>query len=238
MTDTSAQNTAKDTSAKTRGLAFRILAATVAVVLVSYAARWLAVAAVPEKVEVAPLEAALNDYPMTFDNWRGETVELDPKVFLATGAACTINRNYTAPGNQALSLHMALFDQQRFQLPHPPELCYSGAGWRQLASKDVPLELPNGTTGSVRILRFDRDGATITVLYTYQLGGPFDARRNLVRQFFWQFQGRPARPALVKVMLQAPGQGPEVEATLRQAAADVLQFAWDAHEDAGLLANQ
>ncbi|GAB6165782.1 hypothetical protein JCM19992_17820 [Thermostilla marina] len=219
----------------TKAAIVRLLATAGAIVLAVLAARWLAVAAVPEKV-ITPSEE-LARLPLTLDDWSGEEVELDEDLFLATGAACTINRNYSDPGGRAISVHMALFDDREFRMPHPPELCYSGAGWRQIESKDVPLELPNGTSGEVRLLRFERDGIPITVLYAYQMGGPFAAKRDKVRSFYWRFGGRPERPALLKVMLQAPGHGADIENRLTEVAASVLQFAWDVEKDLGLLAN-
>ncbi|RMF88937.1 MAG: hypothetical protein D6741_18485, partial [Planctomycetota bacterium] len=77
----------------TKAAIFRLLVAAGAVVVAVIAARWLAVAAVPDEV-VTPSEE-LAQLPLALDDWAGEEVELDEDLFLATGAACTVNRNYT-----------------------------------------------------------------------------------------------------------------------------------------------
>ncbi|HOA51131.1 MAG TPA: exosortase-associated EpsI family protein [Thermogutta sp.] len=198
-----------------RGLSLLLRAGLVALglLVIGIGARWAASQAVPNIVRV-PEQEQLAAFPKQLGPWKCEDEEkIDAKMFQALGTGVAVTRRYSQSAERFLEMHAAVFTQPGFSLPHPPELCYSGTGWRVRSTRDVPLTLIDGTSGSVRFIRLvkERGDQQATVLYCYQLAGPFSADRDKVRTFFWKFRGQKSRPPLVKLMLHLPGSGETIE---------------------------
>jgi len=170
--------------------------------------RWAASRSIPGTVRI-PEQSQLAALPEELGSWRGTDQVIDPAIFQTLGTTITLNRQYVAPTGNSIALHIAVFTQPEFKLPHPPELCYSGTGWRVRDTRDRSVTLDAGQTGSVRVLSLEREGSSnrATVLYCYQLGDSFAADRNTVRTFFWRYRGQSSRPAMFKVMLHCPASG-------------------------------
>ena len=195
------------------GLLMRLGVAAVAIIWIGVGARWAASQAVPNTVRV-PHQDQLAVFPKQLGPWKCDDEEqLDLKTMRFLGTELTINRRYSQSAERVVEMHAAVFTQAGFSLPHPPELCYSGTGWRVRSTRDARVILPDGTSGTVRIIRLEKDRANqrATVLYCYQLAGPFSADRDTVRTFFWKYRGQKSRPPLVKLMLHIPGGGEAVE---------------------------
>lgn len=207
----------------TRGFVFRGVLAIVLMACVALGARWAASRSVPSTVRI-PEKSKLEALPREIGPWRGVDQELDPAVFQTLGTTITLDRLYLSPGGGNVALHVAVFTQPEFKLPHPPELCYGGTGWRVRGTTDRPLTLNSGEKGTIRVLSLEReDGAArATVLYCYQLGASFAADRDVVRTFFWKYRGESSRPAMLKVMLHAPAAGTMVEDQTLDLAKEVL----------------
>jgi len=207
----------------TRGFVFRSVLAVVLMACVALGARWAASRSVPSTVRI-PEKSKLAALPQEIGPWRGVDQELDPAIFQTLGTTITLDRLYLSPGGGNIALHVAVFTQPEFKLPHPPELCYGGTGWRVRGTTDRPLTLNSGDKGSIRVLALEReDGAArATVLYCYQLGGSFAADRDVVRTFFWKYRGESSRPAMLKVMLHCPASGTMVEDQALDFAKEVL----------------
>lgn len=190
----------------------RIVFAIVALGGLALGARWAASQAVPNEVRV-PTREQVDAFPYELGPWKGEEDVIDEKIIVAVGADLTLNRTYRQSAVRSVSLHAAVFSYSGFSLPHPPELCYGGTGWRVRQTRDADLTLSDGTTGAIRILTLEKETGrdSATVLYCYQLAGPFAADRDLVRRLFWRYRGQKSRPPLVKIMLHIPGSGAEVE---------------------------
>jgi len=189
------------------------LIAAIGVLLIGLGARWAASQAVPNTVRIPDLEK-LAVFPKQLGPWKCEDEEqIDPQVLRVLGTALAIDRRYSQSAERFVEMHAAVFTQSGFSLPHPPELCYAGTGWNARSTRDARVILSDGTTGTVRIIRLEkeRDNQRATVLYCYQLAGPFSADRDTVRTFFWKYRGQKSRPPLVKLMLHIPGGGEAVE---------------------------
>ncbi|WP_347245875.1 exosortase C-terminal domain/associated protein EpsI [Thermogutta sp.] len=193
-------------------LQVRAAVVVVSLVLVGLGARWAASQAVPSEVRLPKREQLLS-FPYQLGPWQGEDERVDEKVLQVVGAELTLNRTYRQSAERFIGFHAAVFTHTDFSLPHPPELCYGGTGWRVRSTKDARLVLSHGTSGTVRILSLEKEsgGQAATVLYCYQLAGPFAAERDAVRRLFWRYRGQKSRPPLVKVMFHLPGAGPDVE---------------------------
>lgn len=207
----------------TRGFLFRSVVAVVLMTCVALGARWAASRSIPSAVRI-PDQSKLAAFPQEIGPWRGVDQELDPAIVRTLGTDMTLNRLYLSSTGGSIALHVAVFTQPEFKLPHPPELCYGGTGWRVMRTKDQPLTLAGGEQGSVRVLNLEReDGSNrATVLYCYQLGGAFAADRDTVRTFFWQYRGQSSRPAMLKVMFHCPAAGTMVEDQSLDFAKEVL----------------
>lgn len=205
-------------------LRVRVGVALAGLILVGFGTRWAASQAVPTTVRV-PSAQQLAAFPYQLGPWKGEDTPVDKRVLTVVGTELTINRTYRQSAENFVGFHAAVFTQPEFSLPHPPELCYGGTGWRVRNTKDSRIILSDGTSGSVRVLTLERrTGAeTATVLYCYQLAGPFSPDRDTVRTFFWKYRGQKSRPPLVKVMFHLPGSGETVEEFGRDFAKRTLE---------------
>lgn len=190
----------------------RIGLAIVCLIFVAGGVRWAASQAVPSELRL-PTRQQLSDLPYQLGLWKGVDEKVDPRLIQAVGTDLQINRFYQQSVERAAEIHVAVFTNPDFRLPHPPELCYSGTGWQVRGTRDARLILSDGTSGTVRIINLvkEQGGETATVLYCYQLAGPFAADRDKVRSFFWQYRGQKSRPPLVKVMLHLSGDGQQTE---------------------------
>ncbi|MEJ5341799.1 MAG: exosortase C-terminal domain/associated protein EpsI [Thermogutta sp.] len=193
-------------------LPVRVGVAIGSLILVGVGARWAASQAVPSEVRL-PNRDQLLGFPYQLGPWKGEDDPVDEKVLQVVGAELTLNRTYRQSAERFVGLHAAVFTHTDFSLPHPPELCYGGTGWRVRKTRDVQLNLSDGTTGTIRILTLEKEigQQTATVLYCYQLAGPFAADRDAVRRLFWRYRGQKSRPPLVKVMFHLPGSDSTAE---------------------------
>lgn len=207
----------------TRGFLFRSVLAVVLMTCVALGARWAASRSIPSAVRI-PDQSKLAAFPQEIGPWRGVDQELDPAIVRTLGTDMTLNRLYLSSTGGGIALHVAVFTQPEFKLPHPPELCYGGTGWRVVRTKDQPLTIAGGRQGSVRVLNLEReDGSNrATVLYCYQLGGSFAADRDTVRTFFWKYRGQSSRPAMLKVMFHCPAAGTMIEDQSLDFAKEVL----------------
>lgn len=205
-------------------LRVRVGVAVAGLIVMGFGTRWAASQAVPTAVRL-PTTQQLATFPYQLGPWKGEDTPVDKRILAAVGTELTINRTYRQSAENYVGFHAAVFTQPEFSLPHPPELCYGGTGWRVRGTKDTRIILSDGTSGSVRVLTLERrtGGETATVLYCYQLAGPFSADRDTVRTFFWKYRGQKSRPPLVKLMFHLPGSGETTEELGRDFAQRALE---------------
>src|SRR5258708_4240497 len=96
------------------------------------AASQAAISSVQYRTGIAAAQAATFEVaglPLQLGEWTGASAEIDPKLAQAVGAISLIDRRYENDGGRHASVHLATFPTAEVTLPHPPDLCYTGAGW-------------------------------------------------------------------------------------------------------------
>jgi EpsI family protein len=175
--------------------------------------------------ERASLEMKIQELPTQFGSWTAEDLTLDPEVFKAIGAEMAIDRRYQDTKKNVVDLHAAVFTNYGVRILHPPELCYSGAGFRVDEAGTVDLGQEGGTSRAVRLLTLEREGQRIFCLYWYQIGDATFVTGDEQRKQVQSVRGRATWPPMIKVMLQTVAATPaEAEQRLKALAAPV--FAW------------
>jgi EpsI family protein len=151
------------------------------------------------------LRQDLKSMPYDLAGWIGADAELDAHVFEFLGADQAINRSYTSPAGQSVAVHVATWIGPDEWAPHPPEACYTSAGWELSGERSETLD----ESGGVRVQRFTarRGGDELTVLYWYRLGDVYFKNRDQARQARKALWGQSEWPPLIKVLIQSPNSG-------------------------------
>jgi hypothetical protein len=143
--------------------------------------------------------------PYQLGGWSGTKAELDPKIFDATEARVAENRNYLDESGNAVSLHIAYFDNLDAGVEHCPTNCYRCSGFQCRQETKTPLEdvSPPRNVWFTRWAKEDRTGnAECFVVFWYDLDGTtlydrFDLGIERMRR-----AGRPTWPPLIKILIQ------------------------------------
>ncbi len=167
----------------------------------------------------------LSEMPMSFDKWKGEDVDLDPRVVKAIGAEMTVNRRYKNRAS-AIDLHSDVFLHYGVRdTPHPPEMCYGGAGFAVTNSETLQIADSGQGGHAARLLTLDRDGARVYCLYWYQAGDVTFLDMDGQRRWFQALRGRTIWPPMIKVMLATTARSPDEAATSLTALANLV-YPW------------
>lgn len=156
---------------------------------------------------VRPLRRELTRLPTALGNWvheEGVSAEesgIDARVLAALGTHQAITRLYVNDGLRC-SVHIAVWMDSDAWTPHPPDLCYAGAGFSR--EQHVPLQLPADSQPIVREARYVNgvSGQQATVLYWYQIGSKTYYDRDTARPVLRSLRGKAERPPLAKVLMQ------------------------------------
>ncbi|MGO9109686.1 MAG: exosortase C-terminal domain/associated protein EpsI [Thermoguttaceae bacterium] len=208
----------------------RLCIAAVAVLGIYAGARWAAGHGMP--TEPVPLEMKAQDLPTTLGQWKGEDVALDKDVFKTLGAKMQVSRQYRDGRGQEVSVGIAVFDksEQIQGMPHLPGVCYPANGWTLGEPKYVSLDQGGGTEHLATFVPIQRHGERSYILYWYQIEGTTYLNGDTQRKLFLACRGRPFRPPIVKVLMQAPGaSSDDTEKTLKLLAGDVFQWSRGFH---------
>ncbi|NQT40296.1 MAG: EpsI family protein, partial [Planctomycetes bacterium] len=174
----------------------------IAAVLVAAIHGWFYVtcqSGLPSNVQ-AP-DPPLEDLPMQLGAWTGEGVETNDRVFDTLGAETIIDRSYRNAAGYQISLHTAFFAEYVNYLPHPPQLCYAGGGYKLVKERTVELKRPDDVTLPARMLTHELSGNKTYALYWYQLGQTVLTEPTSLRAARRPFRGSQSWPPLVKVLL-------------------------------------
>ncbi len=146
----------------------------------------------------------LADMPSQFGSWRGADVELDEKIReqLLRDANSEVSRAYVDDQSNAVSLHLALFQDLDAGVRHSPINCYRGNGWREIGRETMDLRLQDGGTIPVSLTTWEKEGQRVLVMYWYQLGDHVLFNRWDLLSTRLKMWGQPSWPAMVKVLLQ------------------------------------
>ncbi len=123
------------------------------------------------------------DIPYTIAAWAGDDARpLDAATEQDLGADLILNRTYVAPGEGAIGLYLAYYEQQRPGVSiHSPRHCLPGTGWDILSDATIRVPLIDGSTGPVRRLVAQKATAQVLVLYWYSIQGRMIANDVLSR---------------------------------------------------------
>ncbi len=209
---------------KRRGALAGALAAAVLLVVTQVGVDWInrryALA------EVQRPSRSLAELPLELGTWTGADAEFDTRAFQVLGTEMCINRNYRDATGHVVALHSALWLESDSWVPHPPDACYESAGWTITGTKTVrikPRDDSDQPAASVVLLSMERDGQRIRSLYWYQIGDRVYVNRDGARNVRRSYWGKPARPPMLKFLLQTAGSdGERAEARLIDIAENAL----------------
>lgn len=219
-------------------IAAALLAMMHGVVLALRYGRWPSEIAPPE-IDLAQIPYKLGD---KLGTWTGTDSTPDPRVFEQLYADHVVDRSYNKGEGEAVLLHAS--DYQTLTslnyrwVPHPPHICYDGAGWRLEGERDKVLKLDGGRFVRVRLSTFEQKEQRILVLFWYHFGDEIVLDDGELRGARWKLIGKRAWPAITKFMLQIPGGNREqAEERLAQFAQVLLSWVMEnrrqAEEPAG-----
>ena len=172
----------------------------------------------------------IDDFPEEFGKWKGQDVELDPKIFEATGAECAVNRSYHDDMGSKLAVHLALYKKPGNGLDHQPPYCYRAGGWLEKGVVPMSLQDAGGKNFDICAGRWKKDGKSVLVAYWFQLDkhvvfNRFDmglARLDMRKVEVW--------PSLVKVLLEISTEGPDEDTEQLERVAQEI-FDWTNREE-------
>lgn len=202
--------------------------------LVLVAATQGAVVAVRAKYEPRSIRAPrapLTDLPLTLGQWQADAqpagnTGVDEGLFEAIGAQDAVTRTYRHPEGWSCSVHMASWHETDEWMPHPPEVCYKGAGYTLREKSDAPmLNHPEERFCESEFV-MSGSGITASAIYWYQMGEQTYLNRDGSRPVRRSFWGTAVRPPLVKVLMQcSDAESPERDRCLKSLADSVYDFA-------------
>lgn len=173
----------------------------------------------------------LDELPKQLGAWEGRPVELDAQVFQLLEARGVVNRAYRDPLGHQILLHVAMWPSKGMLLPHEPRMCYQGAGYEIMATKDFPIaDDPSSEATSPHLMVLERGSERVYALCWYQWGPWSVADRDDMRRALWQMRNQRPCPPLIKVLLQVNGpKAEEAEEQLRSLAQPLLKWLRDYH---------
>lgn len=173
------------------------------------------------EVEMPPWK--LDQMPTDLGDWHGEPTEVDSRIFRNLGAAQTHDTLFYPPFGPPVVAHVAIFDKDSSGLPHHPNLCYSGNGYREITTRNIRLRTDAGREIPAALATYQRENDRLAVLFWYQYGDRILTNSNQMSAARLAVGTRRARPATIKVMLQTALDTPEqAEGRLRELARLIL----------------
>ena len=147
--------------------------------------------------------------PLQLGQWSGTSTEFDPRDFQEVGGFSVANHSYTNELGRHASVHLANFSTADLLIPHPPDLCYTGAGWTIL-NDDWQTDSHDRR---YRLMLVERDGVRLCAAYWYQVGPDVAASREDLRKIMLKLRASGERwPPLIKVLIQVPVDSTEDDA--------------------------
>jgi hypothetical protein len=168
---------------------------------------------------------SVNELPLQWPAWQGREVELDRKIFIATGAKETANREYVNRSGRHASVHVALFENPTEGLYHSPGNCYRATGWTQTENRWITLQTKGRPDVTVNLSRWELKGEPIYVLYWFELGDDSLFERRDLLPVRWKMRGRSEWPPLFKVLMQTSAADKDMAVTeLSELAGEVRDW--------------
>lgn len=180
-----------------------------------------------ESAADSDLRAASNvdvtQLPLVLGDWSGQNLKPDERVVKQIGAINLVDRKYINANGETLLLSLASFPAGAVTIPHPPDRCYSGSGWKVLNE----TWQTSSSKHRYKLLRVEMDHQLALVSYWYQLrtevASNRDELRNNLQKFRWRGQNF---PALVKVMIHAQADVSETDVKSASEDLGTVVFEW------------
>jgi len=184
------------------------LGVAIVILLASQAALW----AIRQELALTPASlsgVSLREWPLRLGSWRGERTSLSAEVVRHSGADAMGTWLYQNQLGEQVVVHAGIWRKYETSLPHPPELCYAGSGYRLLESGEIAIPAPQRTPAHGMLYRFERHGQPLMVLAWYQFGDETILNRDELRGLMQRVRvGSGVLPPAVKVMLQCRAEDP------------------------------
>lgn len=117
----------------------------------------------------------LANLPLRLGEWVGQDVKVDERIIRASDSDAVLSRSYTRRFSQeSVGLFVAYGIHGRDLMPHRPEVCYPGAGYRLDGRRAIQLKLPDGSRLACMLYHFSRSGLgsrPVVVLHYYIVDG-------------------------------------------------------------------
>jgi EpsI family protein len=108
--------------------------------------------------------------PAVIGSWRGSDVPLDPKVYPILETEDVLLRDYYQGTSTTPVMLYLVHAADRRKVAHPPEMCFTGAGYDTREDSISSLAGPAGSIRANRLL-FDHKKSSVLVYYWYRIGG-------------------------------------------------------------------
>jgi EpsI family protein len=166
----------------------------------------------------------LADLPMQLGEWQGRELLVDEDLVGIDHSFTRVNRIYESPGGQWAVVYAAVFTEVVPNIaPHPPSLCYRGAGYEIANSAERRTTAEGSGAFSTNMLLAQRGDEALRILYWYQTPDKTYVNSYGQRDAFLPYRGQASKPAVTKVMMHTEETG-GATAALQQLAAQI--HAW------------
>ena len=168
-------------------------------------------------------EESLSTIPMKIGPWEGKDIPVDEKLFEAIDAHEVLSRSYTNSENDVvLTLHGAVFNTFLRIIPHSPTNCYPASGWTSISNEPFSLDDSADDKGQAHLLCFEKEGASVYVLYWFQFGDHVIISTDDLANVRQIYRDEDTWPPIVKMMIQMPANRPEQAKQMLKEFADAL----------------
>lgn len=172
-------------TARNRKLPLPFIVATICVIGVTGLSFTL-----PERLEEIPERRTFADFPIEFDDWRGETKSMELQYINALKFEDYLLSNFRRH-NESLELYIAYYDSQRKgESAHSPRSCLPGSGWKIDDRTQEQIQFADGLGGSRKIsinrMLVKRGDARFLTYYWFKQRNRHLSNEYLVKWYlFW-----------------------------------------------------
>jgi EpsI family protein len=188
----------------------KVIIPRLAIALAIIAANWAGMYILTRQTVAKPSEVpaeALSQFPLQLGPWVGEDVPIDSNIYKHSTAAAMLNRLYRDPLGDPVTVNIGIWKEVDTTIvPHTPEVCYPSAGWTMIDKSDISIPLTEQHLVPARLLRYERQGRQVLVLFWCHLGDRVAVDSNGVRAALIALRspGQSSIPTAVRVTLATP----------------------------------
>jgi EpsI family protein len=182
------------------------------------------------KTEPVFTREPLSHLPLQIERWQGRDFDIDDRVLRVLAVDDYVNRAYYSP-NAIVSLYVGFYQTQRQgNTMHSPMNCLPGAGWDPIDRSHLSIPIASEPLAGTQMININRiviqKGMDRQLaLYWYQAHGRVVASEYWGKIYTVLDAMRMNRTdgALVRVITQIAGSGPEGEQIAQKQAVEFVQ---------------